>query len=312
MVKPIHKFIKIVAKLYNNLFCEQYMRRLEQFIAIMAALAFIGHLFLILVNNAWDGAPDVLQRLGNNYLSALFTPFAIILMMEVILLITSIPQSMARSIVRQYEVISLVVLWKVFKDASNFSSVQAFTSENGIFQNVLLDLGTSILMFGLVAVFYWVIRGSQENVEVFGTQRSENVYISIKKLISICLVILFSVLTLYYVITWFLSIWSADPMYIFDLQEQFLIQLFSVMVFSDVLIVLASYLFLENYQLVFRNAAFIISTIFIRFSLTTDRPYSLLLPILAVVVGIIVGAMFNAYQRIVPKQWDHQFEPKPE
>jgi hypothetical protein len=50
--------------------------------------------------------------------------------------------------------------------------------------------------------------------------------------------------------------------------------------------------------MVFRNAAFVISTILIRFSLTTERQYSALLAIAGMVFGIATLLIYNYHARV--------------
>ena len=53
-----------------------------------------------------------------------------------------------------------------------------------------------------------------------------------------------------------------------NLNSFFYTDVFTVMIFTDVLIVILSLAVSDRYELVFRNGAFVISTILIRFSLT--------------------------------------------
>jgi hypothetical protein len=61
---------------------------------------------------------------------------------------------------------------------------------------------------------------------------------------------------------------------------------FTVMICTDVLILILSLLVSDHYELVFRNAAFVISTVLIRFSLTAGHPYEGLLGLAGIVFGI--------------------------
>ncbi len=67
----------------------------------------------------------------------------------------------------------------------------------------------------------------------------------------------------------------------------FYTEVFTVMIFTDVLIVILSLSVSDRYELVFRNAAFVISTIMIRFSLTVGRPSGALLALSGMAFGIL-------------------------
>ena len=64
-----------------------------------------------------------------------------------------------------------------------------------------------------------------------------------------------------------------------NLNSFFYTDVFTVMIFTDVLIVILSLAVSDRYELVFRNGAFVISTILIRFSLTASWPYGALLAV---------------------------------
>ena len=70
------------------------------------------------------------------------------------------------------------------------------------------------------------------------------------------------------------------------------------MIFTDVLIVILSLAVSDRYELVFRNAAFVISTILIRFSLTAVRPSGALLALSGMVFGILTLLVYNYHVRI--------------
>jgi hypothetical protein len=82
------------------------------------------------------------------------------------------------------------------------------------------------------------------------------------------------------------------------------------MIFADVLIFIASFLYTKRYEVLFRNAGYVTSTILIRISLTLDSFYGPLLAIGAVLTGIMVQLIFRYYcwldledeKRIYPSQ----------
>jgi hypothetical protein len=78
----------------------------------------------------------------------------------------------------------------------------------------------------------------------------------------------------------------------------FYTEVFTVMIFTDVLIVILSLAVSDRYELVFRNGAFVISTILIRFSLTVGRPSGALLALSGMAFGILTLLVYNYHTRI--------------
>ncbi|MGA0166588.1 MAG: hypothetical protein ACO39A_04945, partial [bacterium] len=62
--------------------------------------------------------PFMEDLISKNYLSAIYTPFSILLYYEVYLLILAIPNSITKAIGKQFEIISLIIIRDVFKDLS--------------------------------------------------------------------------------------------------------------------------------------------------------------------------------------------------
>src|ERR1700693_2989422 len=83
-----------------------------------------------------------------------------------------------------------------------------------------------------------------------------------------------------------------------DVNTFFYTDVFAVMIFTDVLILILSLVVSDSYELVFRNAAFVIATILIRFSLTVGRPYGAVLALSGMVFGIFTLLIYNYHARI--------------
>jgi hypothetical protein len=74
--------------------------------------------------------------------------------------------------------------------------------------------------------------------------------------------------------------------------------LFTVMIFTDVLILILSIVVSGHYEVVFRSAAFVVSIVLIRFSLAEGYPFGPPLALLAMVFGILTLIVFNYHMRI--------------
>jgi hypothetical protein len=70
------------------------------------------------------------------------------------------------------------------------------------------------------------------------------------------------------------------------------------MIFTDVMILILSLVVSGQYENVFRNAAFVVSIIMIRFALTEGYPYGAPLAILAMIFAILILLVFNYHVSI--------------
>lgn len=105
---------------YDKLNSKKNLVSFEKIGVLLAVMAFLGHLGMI----AWNRNLPILipfmeDLISKNYLSAIYTPFSILLYYEVYLLILAIPNSITKAIGKQFEIISLIIIRDVFKDLSH-------------------------------------------------------------------------------------------------------------------------------------------------------------------------------------------------
>lgn len=75
---------------------------------------------------------------------------------------------------------------------------------------------------------------------------------------------------------------------------------FEFMIFTDVFLLIVSLSYYDRYEYVFRNAGFVISTVLLRVSLSTPKPYDIGLALFAMAYGVIVLTVFAGFRKIAP------------
>jgi hypothetical protein len=68
---------------------------------------------------------------------------------------------------------------------------------------------------------------------------------------------------------------------------------FNVMIFADVFLLIFSLLYKASFELLFRNACFIITTILLRYSLHTEKPVAYLIILTAFIFSITAQILFQ-------------------
>ena len=104
--------------LYQAFLSANTKKQIEKIILYIALVGFFIHLSLIYLIKFdlihFLSASDLLK----NPISAIYTPFSFILVYEVYLLIYYLPKSFTTYITKQYEIITLIIIRKLFKDLS--------------------------------------------------------------------------------------------------------------------------------------------------------------------------------------------------
>jgi len=277
---------------FDYLYAEPRRAALDRLVVWVSIAGFVIHLGLVLLASTLPSPPAAIAAVGTNYLSAIYTPFSFILFYEVLMLIAALPQSTTQSIAKQYEIVSLIFIRSFFKEIAELHGIGKLASMSPDVVPVFGNLGAGLLMFLLVTIFLHA--ASQGTPIAPGTERGElAVFISRKKVIALALTILLLALAVQRVIEFVRYAGGRE-----NLNSFFYTDVFMVMIFTDVLIVILSLVVSDRYELVFRNAAFVISTILIRFSLTADWPYGAVLALMGMAIGIFTLFIYNYHRRI--------------
>ena len=284
--------IKTVENIFSGLFSEGNLKKFEKFILISATLGFIVHLLLILLNN--NGYVDLSffqDKLFVNPISAIYTPFSFILIYEAFLLIYYLPRSFTTSIAKQFEIMSLILIRKIFKDIPNVNLDDNWIQNESNLQ-LIYDLVGVLIVFFLIYLF----KKLKEDLPKLPVHQNLDRFISYKKLISLFLVPTLSLLCTFSFLDWynyvFLDIGTSS-----NIDYLFFESFFTILILVDVFILLVSFQYTERYSQLVRNTGFIISTILLRLSFSAVGLTSLLLLVSGIVFGLIILLIYNNMER---------------
>ena len=284
--------IKAVENIFSGLFSEGNLKKFEKFILISATLGFIVHLLLILLNN--NGYVDLSffqDKLFVNPISAIYTPFSFILIYEAFLLIYFLPRSFTTSIAKQFEIMSLILIRKIFKDIPNVNLDDNWIQNESNLQ-LIYDLVGVLVVFFLIYLF----KKLKEDLPKLPVHQNLDRFISYKKLISLFLVPTLSLLCVFSFLDWynyvFLDIGTSS-----NIDYLFFETFFTILILVDVFILLVSFQYTERYSQLIRNTGFIISTILLRLSFSAVGLTSLLLLVSGIVFGLIILLIYNNMER---------------
>jgi hypothetical protein len=290
-----------VASVFDRLYAEDRRAWLDRLVVNVSIAGFLVHLALVFLSRTLPHPPALIAAVGHNYLSAIYTPFSFILFFEVLLLIAALPQSTTQSIGKQYEIVSLIFIRRFFKDIAELDDIGKLTQFTPDIRTIFLDVGSGLVMFLLVTVFLHA--GRRRSTPDTRPHESGELakFISRKKMIALALTVLLVSLAAYSLFEFGSEAWNViyhGATAKLDPNTFFYSEVFTVMIFTDVLIVILSLAVSDRYELVFRNAAFVISTILIRFSLTVSRPSGAFLALSGMAFGILTLLVYNYHVRI--------------
>tara|TARA_Y100001958_G_scaffold35977_1_gene23548 strand:+ start:16 stop:882 length:867 start_codon:yes stop_codon:yes gene_type:complete len=284
--------MKNVNLIFDTIFSKYSRGKFEKFILILAAVGFITHLILIFLNSNGYIQLDVGENLLKNPISALYTPFSFILVYEAFLLIYYLPSSFTVSVVKGYEIISLVLIRKIFKDVPLVDLSEDFFV-NPYNVQFIYDITGFILVFFLIYLFK-TTAGRPKKPKI--DRKLEN-FISQKKAISILLVPVLLALATYSFYNWLGSLF-IDSSNDIDVNFLFFVDFFTILILVDVLLLLISFRYTERYSQLIRNTGFIISTIMLRLSFTATGLASVSFLVLGILFGVIILAIYKKMEKV--------------
>jgi len=291
---------KQAENLYQKLLSKKTKEKSERIILWIALISFIIHLLIIglihfdIINI--DEPSDLLQ----NPIAAIYTPFSFILVYEVYLLIYYLPKSTSTYISKQYEIIALIIIRRLFKDLSDLSlSSNWFNIKNDL--QFTYDLLASVLLFYLIYLFQTQRTKIYRTIKI-RTNHSLSIskFINAKKWIATALVPILLILAIYSFLIWSIGIFQPlenNAISFKNINNIFFEQFFNILIIADVILLLISFFHTDEFHKVIRNSGFIISTILIRISFSVDGIINNLLIVSAVIFGLTILFIHNKFEK---------------
>lgn len=286
----------IIPYIFDMFLSEKMRGKAENIILKLALLSFFIHLAIIYLIKFDFLTLPLNSELLTNPISAVYTPFSFILIYEVYLLIYYLPKSFTTYITKQYEIITLIIIRKLFKDLSALEVSANWFEIKGDLQ-FTYDLLASLLLFYLIFLFQK--QGKQKVMQKTGIKGVIEKFIKKKKLIAVILVPLFFIMALYTFIDWTAGISVANnklPSFE-SINNLFFDQFFTILILVDVVLLLISFFYTDQFHKIIRNSGFVISTILIRMSFGVTGLISTILIVVAVLFGLAIIVIHNKYEK---------------
>lgn len=287
----MHPFRIFFNNLFAAVFAPTVQKKIENTILLFAAIGFVIHLSLIFFKTKGLVVySPFYPELLNDPISAIYTPFSLILVYEIYLLLFYLPRSFTSCVSKQFEIISLIVIRKIFKDIPQMDLTETWTSNSHNLE-LMVDLLGFLLLFLLIYLFNLSKqRLPKRTVDDPSLLR----FISSKKIVSVVLFAVLGIMSLTTFGQWLVEV--INQQMVGKLNGLFFNQFFTLLILADVVILLISFRYTEEYSKLIRNTGFIIATILIRLSFSADGYLSMLLILTGVSFALLILQIYNAME----------------
>ena len=226
------------------------------------------------------------MELVQSPLSALYTPFSILLVYEVYQLIRTIPDSFSSSVGKQYEIATLLVVRDILKRLSEVSNSQGWEINDDV-GFLLVECAAFIALF-YTSLTYQKISTKSDDDEILSDDVTT--FITTKMAVANVMLIVFIAIGGFSLISWIGAVQdgggSVD-------RAIFFLDFFTFLILADILILLISYWFYTDFGNLARNTGFVLSTVIIRVAISSEGVSSMILFTLSGVLGIAILRMFS-------------------
>lgn len=292
----------MIEKLYLHIFSEEFKRKVERVFVTLSIVTFVLHLTLILLNQVGIiNFPD--NKLLNNPIVAIYTPFSFILVYEVFLVVYYLPRSISQYIRKQYEIITLIIVRRIFKDIANIDLTSNWFQEKYDLQ-LTYDLLSTLVLFFIIFLFYYFNTKHKSIAKKIEKVDNLELFIKRKKTIALLLLPVLIILAISSLGKWiYVELISIDQVFfsIQDINELFFNEFFTVLIMADVLLLLISLYKTDKFHEILRNSGFIISTILIRLSFSVEGLLNNALIVTSVLYGFFMLLLHIYFEKIQVK-----------
>jgi len=260
-------------------------------IGTLLVLIFIAGLAGIQANLFGLLPPVIASLTPTNHLEAIELVFTVLLAFEALGLLFSLAYSVSISVGKQVEILSLVLLRNIFKQISHINEPVIWEDVSHIIVDIAALATAALAIFVILHFYYRQIEPKILNEDEHETA----LFIITKKLIALVMMVSFIAILAF---NWWNSLFFGLPNTTFE-------SFFTLLIFSDILIMLISMRYGSSYRVAFRNSGFAVATLMIRVALITPPLYSALIGVLS---ALFVLGIRYAYNQYIPSGYQKRRE----
>ncbi len=253
----------------------------QRFIGSLLVVVFLVGLLGIQINIWGLMPPQLVAVTPTNHLEAIALVFTVLLVFEAIGLLFSLVYSVSISVGKQVEILSLVLLRNIFKAIS--------TMDEPLLWDDIVHISPDIAALAIGALLIFVILSfynrQHEQSELSIYEQDTQTFVIVKKMIAMVLMVAFAII---FGINWYQSLFLGISSKTFE-------SFFTLLVFSDILIMLIAMRYGSCYRVAFRNSGYAVGTILIRIALISPPLYSAMIGVCSALLVLSVRIAYNKY-----------------
>ncbi len=231
----------------------------ERRVAQLLIVIFLGGLVAIELKRQGILPPRLASIVPDNHFHAVNLAFSMLLVLEVMSLVFILSQSVTKSLGKQFEILTLILLRNSFKELGNMHEPISILQDWESMLHILTSSVGALAVFVFLGLYYRMHRYQgylRDPMEMLH-------YIMTKKILALALFVTF-------ICTGGYNLWDFLAN---GVRHDFFHTFYTVLIFADILLVLIAQRYMPSFHAVFRNSGYLVATLFIRIALSAPPYY---------------------------------------
>jgi hypothetical protein len=281
----VKAFLGYTEEIFDKIYHYWESQNTNRIISKVLVMIFVGITALSFLEDLGVPVMTVEEGTTRSIFYAIELTFTILLIFELLSLIFVLPNSVSKSVAKQLELLSLIFLRGTFKEFSHITdfSWQGF-SESVI--NMAYYTGGALFIFIVMGLSSII---SKERFPISTNPEKNRRFIQAKKFIALLLLVFAIGMGSIDIYGYFTGTLSST--------NHTFHKFYTLLIFSDILIVLIALRYTMNYYKIFRYSSFVVATIFIRMALSSEMYYNIILGCSVAVFVLLLNMAYYYFSK---------------
>ena len=285
--RVFYSFLEAGSDVFDWLQCKWESEATHRRVVNLLALSFLGTLAAVEADRLGLLPAHLSHIVPDNPFYAVNAAFTLVLVVEVMSMIFVLPKSFSRSMGMQIEILSLILIRSAFKELVNLHGLLTMPEDMATLSRILTDGTGALIVFLLLGIYRRVAKGRERTRDGAALYS----FVVTKKVLALILLCVFAGL----------GAFNAWRLFTHGEILHFFLVFYSVLIFSDIFVVIIAQRFLPCYVAVFRNSGLALATLLIRLALAAPPFWNAGLGVFAALFAV---GMTLAYNMVVKRSTD--------
>lgn len=275
------RLLRIACRIFDVLEARWEARRTRRLIGASLVLVFLASLLVIELGRLGWLPAAIRAMVPPGHFAAVGVVFSFLLVVEVAGLVFALARSVADSLGKQFELLALILIREAFVEFGHAGEPIDWIGIAPSVPHMVADMIGALMVFAVLVLYNRV----QRHRSITARDEDRAGFVCAKKVVSVLLLAAFVVLG---VETLVRRATGGSP-------PPFFATFYTVLVLSDVLIVLVSLRYSSTFHVVFRNSAFAAATVLVRLALSAPPYVNVALAVGASLFALAASVAYNAW-----------------